>query len=191
MQKQSGTYQGIAWTAEVHHLRDRWTGQSWVAIYGNDAKEKKWYSGEMRPIPSQGEIAQRKEQVLERLGQREYRDTLNAQLAECYRIKELNEGARNKYNQALLSKTVASLPREVIDGFKAWEEANNKGALLAKELADVERQAEETAVSELARLAWEKRKLATAVWGGLVALSAITACVLYIAGVRNGQTVRP
>lgn len=186
VQKQSGVYEGTVWAIEIHHLRDRWTGQAWVALYGNDPKEKKWYSGEVRPVPSQVEVAKRKEQVLERPEQKARREALNSQIAECNRMKSLYEEAQRSYEKANRLGNAESLTPEIIQAHRRWKEIDTKAELLAAELADLERGAEETAISELKHLAWQKQKLATVVWGGLVVISAVAACVMYFSRGASG-----
>ncbi|MGB9663213.1 MAG: hypothetical protein ACPL5F_14590 [Moorellaceae bacterium] len=177
MQKQSGTYQGIAWTAEVHHLRDRWTGQAWMVIYGLDPEKKEWYSGERILVPPRAEVGKRIEQVLERSGQKARRDALISQIAECNRTKSIYEEAQRQYEVA--TRVGKPLSQAQIESYRIWKEANAKSELLAAELADLERKAEETVISELTPPARQKEKLATVVWGGLVVISAVAACVMY------------
>ncbi|RPF47104.1 hypothetical protein EDD75_1377 [Thermodesulfitimonas autotrophica] len=127
---------------KIVHLRDHWTGQAWVALYGYDAVNNRLYSGEMVPVPSQADIAKRKEQIL-------------ASPEEVKKVAELRKRL--------------TLPAISGGGEEAeWE--------IQKE----EERIESTARSELKCWAWRKRNIATEIWAGLVALSALMAVILVV-----------
>jgi hypothetical protein len=48
------------------HMRDRWTGQAWIALYG--VADENVFSGEMKPISSQTDIVNEKEKILAKSG---------------------------------------------------------------------------------------------------------------------------
>jgi len=48
------------------HMRDRWTGQAWIALYG--VADENVFSGEMKPIPSQTDIVNEKDNILVKSG---------------------------------------------------------------------------------------------------------------------------
>lgn len=51
---------------KILHLRDRWTGQAWVALYGEDRYG--FYSGDKFPIISTQQLEERKAQILPKPG---------------------------------------------------------------------------------------------------------------------------
>lgn len=47
---------------KIVHTKDRWTGQAWIVVYGNEGS--KMYSGEMIPVISTQQLEKRKAQIL-------------------------------------------------------------------------------------------------------------------------------
>ncbi len=198
---------------KIVHMRDRWTGQAWVALYG--VIDGQLLSGEMRPIPSQADIAGRKGQILARPEQVQKKQELEKQLAEYQRIMDTYEEEHERYywfaeqeakrrgepyfslGISLLA-TVGSrceeyenaIPQEIIKAQMAWLDARRQVDACKSELYKLERQAETVAEAELKYLAWQKRNIATGVWGGLVALSALIAGTLFIRDLRSRDRSR-
>ncbi|BAF61060.1 MAG: hypothetical protein HPY89_12890 [Pelotomaculum sp.] len=196
--------------AKIAHMRDRWTGQAWVALYGIANGEV--YSGEMRPVPSQADIAKRKEQILASPEEVQKRQELEKKLAEYEEIKEQYKWANAKYDE-LINENMEKIRKETLELRKQQgrfipldfsDEKLNKGIpqdiinaheltvntaqnerKIRGELDNQQKWAEDTARSEFMCWAWRKRNIATGVWAGLVVLSAIMAVILFIRASRS------
>lgn len=152
--------------AKIIHMRDRWTGQSWVALYG--VVDGQLLSGEMRPVPPQADIAKRKEQILASPEEVQKRQELEKKLAEYEeKVKHLPPKWDDKGNWRPFTKEEL----ELID--------------VTEEKANLQKQAETAARSDLSYFAWQKRNIATGIWTGLVALSAVMAGILFIRNSRS------
>jgi len=198
---------------KIVHMRDRWTGQAWVALYG--VFDGQFVSSEMRPVPSPADIARRKEQILASPEQLQKKQELERQLAEAQKMMTMHDEAHRQYwwfvnqnakrnekyffqgfrgiavlplgDKVRYKDLEQGIPQEIIEAQEAWVKAYEQVKNIPGKLYELERQAEITAEAELKYLAWRKRNIATGVWGGLVALSALIAGTLFIRDLRNRQ----
>ncbi|MEW6274944.1 MAG: hypothetical protein AB1556_07515 [Bacillota bacterium] len=194
--------------AKIIHMRDRWTGQAWVALYGIANGEV--YSGEMRPIPSQADIAKRKEQILASPEEVQKRQELENRLAKYEEIKKLHSAANAKYielvnknyaynNVDLLDRKLRysffdrderyenGIPQDIINARITYYNADQDERKIRGELDNQQKWAETAAKSDLSYFAWRKRNIATGIWAGLVVLSAVMAVILFTRDSRNRQ----
>lgn len=195
--------QGPTQTADafkIVHIKDRWTGQAWISLYGKS--NGKLYSGEMEPVPTQQSIQVRKTQILSSPEAIQYKEDLNKKIQEYQKERDLhtagyNEGLRlvqsNKplkwdFTGGLHSlEVMSSIPKDIYDEYIAWCEANKLLYKTTSELENQPKQAETQAESELKTWAWQKRKIATGVWVVLLALSLLTAGVFMRRSVKRNN----
>lgn len=189
--------------SKIVHMRDRWTGQAWLVLYGNI--DSQLLSGEMRPVPSQADIARRKERILSSPEQAQKKQELERQLAEYKRIMDTYDEGHRKYYWYVVQECKRrgdlcfllwdwvrheeyenAVPREIIEAQKAWVDAYRQVEThIPAKLYQLEREAETTAEAELEYLAWRNRNIATGLWGGLVAFSGLIAAILFIGDLRR------
>lgn len=164
----------------VVHMRDRWTGQEWIASYER-------YSSSIFPVFSEEDIEEKKEQIPE---ERQKKQDLEKKLAACEQDMKIHQEGHNEYirivsKQLTALKQAAELPKTIIDAQRSWVNAYNKNEETKREYYKQGDLAKKAAISDLQRLAWQKRNIATGVWAGLVALSAVMAGILFMRDSRS------
>jgi len=186
----------------VIYLRDRWTCQSWVKFYG--VSGGRLYSGEMRPVVSPNDIANRKLKILNSSETTQRKLDLNKQIDDYNKEKSQHHFAHLTYFELvkknkeladmkngnrfsfLLPIDEISRHQEYEQGISEniiyeqdlWIDANEKYNKAKSELANQPKNAEERAESELRTWAWQVRKIATGIWAGLLLLTILITVIL-------------
>lgn len=189
---------------KIVHMRDRWTGQAWIARYTKN-------NIEIEPVPFRGDIQKKKEEILKRPGWAEINQMLSEKIAQKTtkqsvipspeKTKEPAERAKSP-SQSLTPYEIdiekyKRIGAEVAKKYKAYEEIRAFPNAFDLESLDLgflqellklhQSEAEEAAKSELLSEAYIQQNIATAMWVALVATSAIVAVILFIRDSRNRQ----
>ncbi|NLM36536.1 MAG: hypothetical protein GX202_00220 [Firmicutes bacterium] len=166
---------------QVQHLKDQWTGQRWVILYGGWAEESgdpdhrpyPLYSGEWLPYFSRAELDLRLEEILNRPEYQGKRQLLQE------RIKELEtEAARAAESNDGVAATEADLETVHRALYDATRELNGLSAE-AKQVLLVEYRAE----------AKKRGLLATAIWGFILVVTFSIALHYFLAEVKRWKQV--
>lgn len=177
---------------KIIHMKDRWTGQAWVSLYGQS--NGKLYSGEMEPIPTQQSIQERKTQILSSPEAIQYKEDLNTKIQEYQKERDLHTAGYNECNRIIQSNNrlkldftisalsklelMATVPKDIYDEHAAWLNANKLLNQATSELGSQPIQAEEKAESELKTWALQERKIVTYMWFTLFGSSIVATALL-------------
>lgn len=195
-------------TIKIVHLKDRWTGQAWISVYGND--NGTFYSGEMSPVSSQSKLEIRKAQILSSPVQMQKTQELKEKLNNAEStIKQYDWGHAKYYELAkLIAKQQAEryhdipeyisdfsryekyefgIPKDIIEAHVKWLQADKSKPNIKQELYNQSTQVEKQADSELKTWAWQLRDIASYIWGGLLAISLIATGVLFRNSSNTGR----
>ncbi|MDD2443504.1 MAG: hypothetical protein PHS52_03275 [Desulfotomaculaceae bacterium] len=177
---------------KILHLKDRWTGQPWVSVYGKS--NGKFYSGEMKPIPSPESIAVTKTKILNKPEISKQKQDLENEITRLKEEISKNEAGHKEYVYLIIAKverdTDASdwrshlvffkdskvsdaistgkynseIPEAIIENHRFWSYANDGLGKINTQLYTLDYNAEKQAESELKTWAWQAGKIATIIW---------------------------
>ncbi|HHW11465.1 MAG TPA: hypothetical protein GXX33_00475 [Firmicutes bacterium] len=173
--QQVGAYQ-------VQHLKDQWTGQRWVILYGGLAEESSdpdhrpypLYSGEWLPYFSREELDLRLEEVLNRPEYQGKRQILQQ------RIKDLEIEAARVAESTDKAPAVTETERETVR--QALYDAT-------WELNTLYAGAKQVLLAEYRGEAKKRELLATAIWGFLLVVTFSFALHYFLAEVKRWKQV--
>ncbi|MCM1567805.1 MAG: hypothetical protein NC238_18000 [Dehalobacter sp.] len=195
---------------KVIHIKDRWTGQTWVKLYGSN--KGNFYSGEMLPVISPYKLENRKAEILASPEELQKSQHLQKQVEEADKVMQQNYWGHARYFQYIkpldeqknlgkygFSFSVATdikrypeyeydIPQKYIDAQINWLNAMDVKQTSNTKLSDQVRYAESRSDSELKTWAWQERKIAIGIWISLFCIFFIIAAFLLWSSKRLSST---